>query len=261
MTVTHQPVCHAKEWETWIGIITSKYERMQDPATRVVVPLGHVEHFFVKPLAEYSPTIWIVSPGNSGSSLLHDYLGTCYYYPTMKSHSYHLKWQNKNCLKGIVEGGFLWEIEPQDKIIYLYSHPLNILFSFYQKINKEYEGWAGGNPHYVEYLECDTDEDFNDNYLYKDVLNLEKHLDKWWRQNDFDCLCIKYESLYDCQSVIEEFIGGVRKNESKLPPYRPRNTDWQKHSQREQLLKTYGTLVEKFKQKPDYELFLKENKR
>jgi len=46
-----------------------------------------------------------------------------------------------------------------------------------------------------------------------------------------------------------------------LPPYRPRNTDWQKHSQREQLLKTYGTLVEKFKQKPDYELFLKENKR
>jgi hypothetical protein len=236
-----------------------------------VEPLGHVEHFFVKPLAEYSPTIWIVSPGASGSSLLHDNLGkdVCPY-KVAKSHSYHVKWKNKNCLKSAVEGGFMWEIEEGDKVIYLYSHPLNIVLSHFRTISgaKNHSGrdeWREGDQMWVEFLECDIEKDFIENYLYEDILNLEKHLDNWWKQNNFDLLCIKYEKLHDCQKIIRKFLegptrpvkGGNRKIDLKLPPKRKRRTNWTKSEYKELLLKTYAPVVNKYEQKPDYELFLK----
>jgi len=267
MIEKNKPTVHGRQYTNSAKMKTMirELELNENPDIYLIRPLGQVANFIIKPKNEYCPTIWVVSPGASGSSLLYDNIGRCFgteemIYPVIKSHSYHIKWKNKNCLKGIVSGGCLWEIEKQDKVIYLYSHPLNILLSFYEKINDDYEGWAGGNPHYIEFLECDTDEDFNKNYLYNDILNLEKHLDKWWRQNDFDCLCIKYENLYNCESIIENFVRGRLYSNVKLPPKRQRKTDWRTHPHKEQLLQTYASVIEKFEQKPDYEIFSKENK-
>tara|TARA_Y100000034_G_C6772921_1_gene344910 strand:+ start:69 stop:863 length:795 start_codon:yes stop_codon:yes gene_type:complete len=240
-------------------IFDIKRKLARDPKIRIVEPLGNSNTFMTKPIDFDDPrssTVWVVSPGNSGSSLLHDSLRKSSSYTTFKSHSFPIKWKSKSCIKGTCHGGHLWEIEESDKIIYLYSHPLNIVLSFCEKININYEDWAHGNPHYVEFLECDTDEDFNDNYLFKDVLNLERHLDKWWRQNDFDILCVKYEKLYECQDIIEKFIGNsTEENHLNLPPYRSRKTDWEKHPNKGQLLQTYASVIEKFEQKPDYEFF------
>ena len=247
-----------------LDIFNIKRKLARDPKIRIVEPLGNSNAFVTKPVDFDNPrssTVWVVSPGNSGSSLLCDSVRKSSYLTTMKSHSFPIKWRSKSCIKGSCHGGHMWEIEESDKIIYLYSHPLNIVLSFCEKINSDYTTWMQGLPHYVEFLECDTDEDFNDNYLFKDVLNLERHLDKWWRQNDFDILCVKYEKLYECQDIIEKFIGNsVEENHLNLHPYRSRKTDWEKHPNKGQLLQTYASVIEKFEQRPDYELFSKENK-
>jgi|TARA_R110000824_G_scaffold64926_1_gene169455 hypothetical protein len=268
--MTNKPVAHTIILEEE-QIFVKKTALKRNPLVRVIEPEGAKgRNFYVKPSDPnvYFPTIWIVSPGNSGSSLLHDNLKKSYDYHVYKSHSYHIKWKNMNCLRSTTSGQFMWEIEPQDKVIYLYSHPLNILISYHNKISTNPEHWYKGNPAYVDFLECDIEQDFNENYLYKDILNLERHFDKWWRQNDFDTLCIKYENLYDCQKIIQDFIGAPqaisgeiflhhRKRDIELPPKRSRKTDWTKDPHKDQLIETYASIVEKFNNKPDYELFLK----
>ena len=247
----------------------------QKESVRVIEPLGNNNSFFIKyRTAEYAPTVWVVSPGGSGSSLLYDNLNrefeTCPY-PVFKSHSYHTVWKGKDCIKAAAHGGYMWEIEKDDKVIYLYGHPLNILLSFYHKIYEDDTklAWCRGNPHYVEFLECDIEKDFFEVYLDEDILGLERHLDKWWKKKDFDLLCVKYENLHDTQNIIRKFIegptqltkGGNHEVPLKLPPKRERKTDWRKNPHKEQLLQTYASVIEKFEQKPPYELFAKENKR
>ena len=48
-----------------------------------------------------------------------------------------------------------------------------------------------------------------------------------------------------------------RKRDIELPPKRSRKTDWTKDPHKDQLIETYASIVEKFNNKPDYELFLK----
>jgi|18_taG_2_1085343.scaffolds.fasta_scaffold00719_13 hypothetical protein len=262
-----EPIRHTGIYDEPEKIVLYKMKLKKNPNLKIIEPLGNNNSFFVRHLeAEYSPIIWIVSPGASGSSLLHDNLGkdVCPY-KVAKSHSYHVKWKNKNCLKSAAEGGFMWEIEEGDKVIYLYSHPLNIVLSYHKKVSHNPEHWTEGNPQYSQFLECDIEKDFIENYLYEDILNLEKHLDNWWKQNNFDLLCIKYEKLHDCQKIIRKFLegptrlvkGGNRKIDLKLPPKRKRRTNWTKSAYKELLLKTYTSVIEKYEQKPDYELFLK----
>ena len=257
----------AFEFESFLKI---KRELQQEERYRIVEPLGRNNVLFVKDAeAEYDPTVWIVSPGASGSSLLFDNLIKVCPYPTLKSHSYPVMWNTKNCIKAGVDGGFMWEIEENDKVIYLYSHPLNILVSTCTKINGFPSAWPGGHPYYAQFLECNIEKDFFETYLDEDILNLERHLDSWWKKKDFDLLCVKYEKLYDHQQIIREFIegpthlvkGGNMKIPLKLPPRKDRKHDWKKHPNKKQLLQTYASVIEKFEQRPDYELFLRENKR
>ena len=251
-------------------VMLLKLKALRNPCVKVVQPLGNVENFIMKAYIEKydpstkstflttNPNIFIVSPGASGSSLLYEAIGDLEKdnSAVSKSHSYDVMWKGHDCIKSLTTGGFMWEIEPDDKVIYLYAHPLNILMSLCKKINSSPEDWSGGNPHYVEFLECDIEEDFSDNYLHKDILNLERHLDKWWRQKNFNLLCMKYEKIHEYVDVLGEFLG----NDLELPEPRKRMTDWTKSPDREKMLETYASLVEKYEHKPDYELFLKKAK-
>ena len=261
------PVKHTDAYAEGKKAALYKAAIKKNPAFKVIEPLGNNNSFFTRHIeAEYSPLIWIVSPGASGSSLLYDNLekDVCPY-NVAKSHSHHIKWKGKECLKGAVEGGFMWEIEENDKVIYLYSHPLNIVLSYHKKISHSPKDWSEGNPQYSQFLECNINKDFFKSYLHEDILNLEKHLDNWWKQNNFDLLCIKYEKMYDCQDIIRKFLegpmrpvkGGNRKIDLKLPPKRKRKTNWTKTLHKKQLLTTYASVIDKYEQKPDYELFLR----
>ena len=139
-----------------------------------------------------------------------------------------------------------------------------MVLAFHKKITLSPLTWYQGHHHYVE-LGCNTNESFMENYLTKDVLNLEKHLDTWWTQKDVDVLCIKYESLYDCQEVIKSFVEGPTATNPKinyrfeLAPYKARKTNWKESIHKEQLLETYAKVIEKYEQRPDYEIFLAQN--
>jgi|ETNvirnome_2_300_1030623.scaffolds.fasta_scaffold00162_30 hypothetical protein len=282
------PYSQATYTKDLVEVVRAREKLRQDPAFRVLEPLGNRNIYIAKrqlrrrfsapPWAPgtlphdkdflYQPTVWIVSPGHSGSSLLHEKLGQACMaaqlsasgskYPVLKSHSHCFKWKGKNCLMTSEEGGFMWEIEEDDKVIYLYSHPLNILLSFVQKMKAGPAQWLTGNNHYLELL-CDTSEDFLENYLYKDILGLERHLDCWWKQRGIDTLCIKYEKLFQHADDIRNFIKGRGEGEInfELPPWRKRKTDWTKDTNKEQLLETYASVIKKYEQKPDCELFLR----
>ena len=244
-------------------LLQHKERLKQHPNIRIIEPLGSLSSIFIsKPYPiDYFPTVWIISPGGSGTSLLHSNLAPVVPYPTLKSHSNYFKWDHKSCIMSANEGGYMWEIEKNDKIIYLYAHPLNILLSFHKKIELTPDSWSSGKYHYIELL-CETNEEFMDHYLYKDVLNLERHIDGWWHQRDFDILCIKYEHIYEHLDDIAAFVKGKGHHEInfRLPLKRERSTDWRTHPQKELLLKTYASVIEKYEQRPEYELFLGENK-
>jgi len=265
--IRYEPPLYLNPVET----IKQKLHLLQQGRLRVIEPLGNSNSFLLKnPAADYDPTVWIVSPGASGSSLLYRNLSkkVCPY-PVLKSHSYPAIWKGKDCIKAAVEGGFMWEIEKNDKVVYLYSHPLNILASYCTKLSDKPEDWRRGNQQYGQFLECDLSKDFFEVYLDEDILRLEKHLDEWWKKKNFDLLCIKYENLYECQQIIREFIegptylvkGGNREIPLVLPPKRDRKHDWRKQPNKIKLMQTYASVIEKFEQKPAFELFLKESKK
>ena len=248
-------------------LLRLKEELKQRSDLRIIEPLGQNPSFIIRLKEQvsrnggYWPTVWVVSPGGSGSSLLYDNLAPACTYSTLKSHSYYVKWKGKDCIMGAEDGGFMWGIKEDDKIIYLYAHPLNILLSFYNKVEDNPDSWTNGFHHYVELL-CNTDESFMDMYLHKDILNLERHLDCWWRQRDFDILCVKYEHLHEHVDDIARFIEGSGRCEInfQLPPYKKRTTDWRIHPQKELLLKTYASVIEKYEQKSSCELLRGTNK-
>ena len=149
----------------------------------------------------------------------------------------------------------MWEIGPKDKVVYLYAHPMNILLGFHKKINTNYDTLANGNPHYAWYLECDVGIDFNDNFIHQDVLNLEKHLDRWWRPNQMNVMCVKYEKLFENEERLYDFLETPPNERISFGEYIPRSTDWTASPHHEQLKKTYETLIKKYEEKPDYEIF------
>lgn len=211
------------------------------------------------------PRLWIVSPGCSASSMVFTALLDAYAQPQeysqtqvsfiRKSHAHYTGSTGQSFIKSDIHGLSMVPIGSRDKVIYIYSHPLNILIGFGNKQLNDPGSWEGGDPHYINYLECDITESFWDNYLYKDILNLERHLDGWWRPHDFNLFCVKYESLHESTPLLNSFLneGEDFRCSLALPPYRRRSTDWAQHPDKERMLATYAPLITKFQEKPPYE--------
>tara|TARA_Y100001963_G_scaffold151000_1_gene233090 strand:- start:305 stop:1105 length:801 start_codon:yes stop_codon:yes gene_type:complete len=247
--------CHSE-----LGYLKAKYQIIQNPNYTYIEPLGRPPGvgYGIPSTSKYFPLVYVVSPGASGSSCLYKALEATQNkkFPIIKSHSYPTKWRGRNCLKYCVKGGRMWELKPLDKIIYLFAHPLSIVNSFYVKISADREAWSEGTPHYVDYLECDVEESFLNMFMDKDVLQLGKHLRKWWRPQSADIMCIKYEKLFDYKDEIENFISAGRVEYTfTLPPWRKRNTHWKNNPEAPKLVQTYAPLVEEYEKKPDYEIF------
>lgn len=123
------------------------------------------------------------------------------------------------------------------KLIYMFGNPMNTVISTHKKINK----W-GYLHHYHLNSNMYT---FNDELFYRDTLLLYKHFNSWYKNQSFEFISIKYESLYDTETieVLNSFLGF----ELNLIPFAERESDYKTHPQKENLINTYSALNEKIK--------------
>ena len=257
--MTSNPLSHHQHSPSIVGALQEKIKYLQNPAARVIDPLNDTGAFVTKSRESPRGVVYVASPGCSGSSFLYDAIGLA---PSrgaiLKTHSFWTMFSGVPCIKSTTVGGNMWQIAPDDKVVYVYAHPMNVLLGCYRKIDEDYtRNWINGNPHWSAWLEADLDQDFYDTWLSKDVLNLERHLDKWWKHQDkFNILCLKYESLFEHEDVINNFLGFP----ISLPTKKERNTDWLNSPYKEAMSKTYASLIEKYEQRPDYEIFRRREK-
>jgi hypothetical protein len=118
------------------------------------------------------------------------------------------------------------------KLIFLFGNPMDIALSCHIQINQ----W--GKSHYRN-MQSDK---FRENTiaLEDDSLGLIPQFDSWYKEQSFDFLSVKYDNLFEQQSIdaISEYLGFPL----KLPKYRRRKTNWTKSPHAPILLKTYQQL-------------------
>ena len=121
------------------------------------------------------------------------------------------------------------------KLIYMFGNPYDIVISATSQINS----W--GKLHH-EHIGSNLFVENNELY-YKDTLQLNKHFDMWYRQQGFSFISIKYEALYEENSrkILNKYLGF----ELRLPSYRKRESAWEDHPRRKELISLYGELYEK----------------
>ena len=121
------------------------------------------------------------------------------------------------------------------KLIYMFGNPLNIVISTNKKINE----WG-----YLHHYHLNSNlYRFNDELFYKDTLLLHKHFDTWYKKQNFEFISIKYEALYNKETI--EVLNSYLGFQLKIMPYIKREADYKNHPQRENLLDTYCVLYEK----------------
>src|SRR3972149_7387014 len=118
------------------------------------------------------------------------------------------------------------------KLIYMFGNPYDIAISATKNIND----W--GKLHHA-HLGSDLFVE-NKELYYKDTLQLNRHFDMWYRQQGFSFLSIKYETLYEYKTrqMLNQYLGIVL----KLPPYRKRESSWENHPHRQDIISTYREL-------------------
>jgi len=128
-------------------------------------------------------------------------------------------------------------LPPNVKVIYMFGNPMNIVISAHKQMNE----W-GYLHHYHLNSNLYT---FNDELFYKDTLLLHRHFDAWYKNQNFEFISIKYESLYNTETI--EILNNFLGFELKLLPFAKREADYKTHPHKENLIKTYSALNEKIK--------------
>jgi len=140
-------------------------------------------------------------------------------------------------------GGYLYKTHsyPPDalpynvKLIYMFRNPMNIALSAFYKINE----W--GKIHH-QHFHSDLFVP-NDDILKRDTLKLESQFDAWYQPQGFDFLSIKYENLFDSDTLamLNEYLE-IHLDFKKITPSQ---TDYRDHPKSDELINTYSTLAKK----------------
>lgn len=99
------------------------------------------------------------------------------------------------------------------RMIYTFADPVDVVLSLLRLYNERGEEWI--KEHYDHLKVSYTN--FQD-IIRKDQLHLEKHLDAWLEEQRFPIAFIKYESMWDHQEDISNFLGF----NVHLPPFKKR---------------------------------------
>jgi hypothetical protein len=127
------------------------------------------------------------------------------------------------------------DVKVYPKVIFMFGNPLDTIVSTIRVINE----W--GHKHYSHL----HSKKFvpNESLIYEDGLNLERLFDEWYKPQKFSFLSIRYESIYEKES--QKLLSRYLDYKIKMLPYKERKSNWSNHPQKEILLKTYGSLLEK----------------
>ena len=126
------------------------------------------------------------------------------------------------------------------KVIYLFGNPMNIVISAHKYTNIKL--------HY-KHMNADV-RNINKWHIY-DSLRLEDNFDSWYKKQNFDLITVRYETMYNNLSKIEEFIN----HKLEFPKYKKRRTNWLEHQHKELLQKTYGNLNKKILNAKDIKIW------
>jgi hypothetical protein len=121
------------------------------------------------------------------------------------------------------------------KVVYLIGNVMDMVISAHKKINH----W--GNAHHL-HLNSDKFVE-NDSVFDADTMQLERHFDSWFRPQYFPFMSVHYNILYEQNTTdkINDFLG----TKIKMPAFKTRETTWESHPKREQLLEVYGSIFKK----------------
>ena len=114
----------------------------------------------------------------------------------------------------------------------MFGNPMNIVVSAHTQMN------AWGRVHH-EHLGSDLFVD-NDCVFQEDTLLLSEHFDLWYRPQRFSFATVKYEALYERETIatLSDYLG----IKLILPPFDKREANWIDHPQKEKLLEIYANL-------------------
>jgi hypothetical protein len=123
------------------------------------------------------------------------------------------------------------------KLIYMFGNPMNTAISAHKKINE----WGHLHHYHLNsnLYRC------NDELFHKDTLLLQSHFDAWYKEQKFDFISIKYEALYEVETIetLNRFLGFP----IKLIPFEKRDSDYRAHPQSKIIINTYRDLYDKVK--------------
>jgi len=137
-------------------------------------------------------------------------------------------------------------LPPHVKVIFLFGNPMNAALSAFNAFPKH------PDVHFKHIDSPYTDE--RHLFYCRDVFQLTKQFDAWYKPQGVGLLTLRYETLYaeQTQETLQSFLGF----ELKMPPYRARKTDWQTHPLRAALQETYGALQKRVEAADDARIWL-----
>ncbi len=123
--------------------------------------------------------------------------------------------------------------------VYLYGDPLLAVLSSYRRFRNDI----------THFRHCGCEKSLeNIDIFHNDDMNLEKSFDHWYNVDlPFPKCCLRYETMWDYQDELSEFLG----ERISLPKKKERSTTLRRE---QELLQTYGGLVEKIKEAEDFKI-------
>lgn len=127
--------------------------------------------------------------------------------------------------KAVLKNGIVYKTHdypPNDylnenmKMLYTFANPVDVVLSLLRLFEERGEEWI--KLHY-DHLGVTYTNSFDD-IIHEDQLMLEKHLDTWLKELRIPIAFIRYETMWDYQDDISEFLGF----DIHMPAYRERKS-------------------------------------
>ena len=150
----------------------------------------------------------------------------------------------KEFKKGYVYKTHLYPIDfPENcKVIFTFGDPLDIILSVVRKSKKTH--WKEAH-----FKNMGANKEDLPKIMFEDVLGLERMFDAFYKAQSFDLLCIRYETMWENEDKISDFLGF----KIRLPKKTARKTFPSKHdkSKIQAFKSSYESLITKIEQAED----------